>query len=193
MNDAQSPAPAPAPSYTEGHCAEKRKPGGCQLHNLHCGYPACDRKAVASPAVQAWQPIETAPKTGRKLILSYVNRCGKARTVLARWLTDEEAAETDSDGVGLEGGWYECIDNWEDYTEVAIHQGEPTHWMPPPAAPDSTVPDQLTDGRLAKLRKFLDSAAGEGFELDGVDAGELYLELFPDAFAEAKPPVQDKP
>lgn len=32
------------PAYTEGHCAEKRKPGGCQLHNLHCGYPKCDRK-----------------------------------------------------------------------------------------------------------------------------------------------------
>lgn len=45
---------APVPqAFTEGHCVEKRKPGGCQLHNLHCGYPACDRKAAApSPAVQ---------------------------------------------------------------------------------------------------------------------------------------------
>jgi hypothetical protein len=33
-----------APAYTEGHCAEKQKPGGCQLHNLHCGYPKCDRR-----------------------------------------------------------------------------------------------------------------------------------------------------
>lgn len=42
-----------AQAFTEGHCAEKRKPGGCQLHNLHCGYPACDRKAaVQAPAVQ---------------------------------------------------------------------------------------------------------------------------------------------
>jgi len=38
---------APAPDYTEGHCTEKAKPGGCQLHNLHCGYPACDRKPAA--------------------------------------------------------------------------------------------------------------------------------------------------
>ena len=36
----------PVAAYTEGHCAEKRKPGGCTLHNLHCGYPACDRKAA---------------------------------------------------------------------------------------------------------------------------------------------------
>ena len=42
--------PAPAPAYTEGRCAEKAKKGGCQLHNLHCGYPACDRRPAA-PAV----------------------------------------------------------------------------------------------------------------------------------------------
>jgi hypothetical protein len=33
-------------SYTTGHCKEKAQPNGCQLHNLHCGYPVCDRKAV---------------------------------------------------------------------------------------------------------------------------------------------------
>jgi hypothetical protein len=31
-------------AYTTGHCIEKAKPGGCQLHNLHCNFPACDRK-----------------------------------------------------------------------------------------------------------------------------------------------------
>lgn len=93
----------------------------------------------ADPSGARWQPIATAPMTGKKVILAYVNRNGKPRTVMARWLTDEQAAETDGDGVGLEGGWYECIDNWDDYTEVAIHEGDPSHWMPlpepPPAAP----------------------------------------------------------
>jgi len=82
-----------------------------------------------------WQPIDTAPKDGRKVILFYRNSHSRPRTVMARWLTDEQAAETDADGVGLEGGWYECIDNWNDYTEVAIHEGEPTHWMPLPTPP----------------------------------------------------------
>lgn len=27
---------------TSGWCEEKKRPGGCQLHNLHCGYPNCD-------------------------------------------------------------------------------------------------------------------------------------------------------
>jgi hypothetical protein len=83
----------------------------------------------------AWHPIESVPKTGRKVILFYKNRLHVGRTVIARWLTDEQATEIDGDDVGLEGGWYECIDNWDDYTEVAIHEGEPSHWMPLPAPP----------------------------------------------------------
>lgn len=99
------------------------------------------RAALAQPGQEpvAWQLIETAPKTGRKVILFYLNRNNFPRTVMARWLTDDEAAETDTDCVGLEGGWYECIDNWNDYTEVAIHEGEPTHWMPLPPAPTAEV------------------------------------------------------
>ena len=34
------------PKYTVGHCANNRVPGGCQLHNLQCGYPGCDRKKI---------------------------------------------------------------------------------------------------------------------------------------------------
>ncbi len=30
------------------YCPEKLKPGGCQLHNLHCGFPACNA-APSSP------------------------------------------------------------------------------------------------------------------------------------------------
>ena len=89
-----------------------------------------------------WQPIETAPKDGRKIIVRYLNRNGLNRTVFASWLTDEEAAESDADGVGLEGGWYERIDNWSDFTQVAIHEGEPTHWMPLPAAPADAAKEQ---------------------------------------------------
>ncbi len=25
-------------------CPERLKPGGCQLHNLHCGWPACNKE-----------------------------------------------------------------------------------------------------------------------------------------------------
>lgn len=34
-----------------------------------------------------------------------------------------------------------------------------------------------------ELLKFLDAAAGEGFVLDGVDAADLYVKLFPAEYA----------
>ena len=30
--------------FTTGHCENRKRPGGCNLHNLQCGYPHCDIK-----------------------------------------------------------------------------------------------------------------------------------------------------
>lgn len=39
-----------ARGYTTGHCENHKKPGGCPMHNLQCGYPDCDRRpATAQP------------------------------------------------------------------------------------------------------------------------------------------------
>ncbi|MCO7500575.1 hypothetical protein NJG17_11750 [Stenotrophomonas maltophilia] len=43
------------PGFTTGHCQHNNRPGGCQLHNLQCGWPNCDRKAVA-PSLADVQP-----------------------------------------------------------------------------------------------------------------------------------------
>lgn len=42
------------PEYTTGHCKEMQHRDGCQLHNLQCGYPSCDRKAA--------EMLEAAPR-----------------------------------------------------------------------------------------------------------------------------------
>ena len=34
------------PTYTTGHCEHNKQPGGCQQHNLHCGWPKCDQKEI---------------------------------------------------------------------------------------------------------------------------------------------------
>lgn len=34
------------PTYTAGHCEHNKQPGGCQQHNLHCGWPKCDQKEI---------------------------------------------------------------------------------------------------------------------------------------------------
>ncbi len=67
-------------SYTTGHCKEKAQPNGCQLHNLHCGYPACDRKAVVNP-----QP-KREPLTNKNPLLVFAKEC-----VLGAYREDELA------------------------------------------------------------------------------------------------------
>jgi len=124
------------------------------------------RQALGTEPV-AWQPIESAPKTGRKVILSYKNRLNVGRTVIARWLTDEQATEIDADDVGLEGGWYECIDNWDDFTEVAIHEGEPSHWLPLPAPP------------IEALRQALETAQEPVAWMHTTGTGHVYFRKKP--------------
>lgn len=33
-------------AHTTGHCENHKQKGGCQLHNLQCGWPDCDRKPI---------------------------------------------------------------------------------------------------------------------------------------------------
>jgi hypothetical protein len=83
--------------------------------------------AAAPKAAQSgWQPIETAPKDGREVLLRCGSRVGAAMwcTWPSRYDNDrsilEEAGEAWS--VGLDG------DTWDE-------DKAPTHWMPLPAAP----------------------------------------------------------
>lgn len=38
----------PVAEFTTGHCEFKKQKGGCPHHNVHCGYPACDRRPVTT-------------------------------------------------------------------------------------------------------------------------------------------------
>lgn len=124
------------------------------------------RAALQSQQPAGWRPIETAPKDGRMMLLFYTNSNGLPRVVVAGWLTDDEAAETDADGFGLEAGWYERIDNWGEYYQVAIHEGEPTHWMPLPPAPGSAAP-ALVLKRLSEE------------QIEGLKVWEPFIGLWP--------------
>lgn len=39
--------------FTTGHCEYKKQPGGCLHHNVHCGYPTCDRRDAPTAQPQA--------------------------------------------------------------------------------------------------------------------------------------------
>ncbi|MGU7839430.1 hypothetical protein ACV22V_08190 [Burkholderia sp. AW33-5] len=88
-----------------------------------------------TPDREAWQPIETAPKDGRTLLLGYPNACGKWRTVRGQWMSQNYIDECWEDPDDVEPGWFETPDNAEDPPNCwGI---DPTHWMPLPAAPTS--------------------------------------------------------
>ena len=74
----------------------------------------------------------------------YENELGNSRIVKAKYVQQfSEEAYTDDDWIEYNeaddtyyypAGWYEMIDNWDDYAFVTINH-EVTHWMPLPAAP----------------------------------------------------------
>lgn len=91
----------------------------------------------ASQPGGGWQPIETAPKTGRTLLLGYLNRAGNWRTVRGQWMSSEYIDQhwEDPDDPGDLEGWYETSVEADD-TPNCWHI-KPTHWMPLPAAPSA--------------------------------------------------------
>ncbi len=96
-----------------------------------------------------WKPIETAPKTGRKLLLSLLNVAGKRRTIVGFWVErftmedDGDADESDvdeKDGTYYWGeGWYESLESHDDFSCLYAAQDSITHFMPLPSAPQSGV------------------------------------------------------
>lgn len=99
----------------------------------------------------AWVPVaESLPSSGRTVLACYRNGAGMLRRIRAVYVAaktseshpDSEIGEYDeaSDTCYDPEGWYEQIDNWDDYySAVAVCNGEVTHWMPMPEAPNVTL------------------------------------------------------
>ena len=119
----------------------------------------------------AWTPVSVAmPKSGVTVLACYKNSHDKVRRIRAHWTaakTEEASAECewgeydeDADTYWTPEGWYECIDNWDDYTSVFVHEGEITHWMPMPTDP-YTAPQRewvgLTEEEIRALPQWFPS------------------------------------
>ena len=105
-------------------------------------------RTVMSEGLGAWvTTAERLPYSGQIVLACYRNHLGNWRRIRACWVaaqTNESSAESEigeyddaSDTYYDPEGWYEKIDNWDDYSAVAVHQGEITHWMPMPAPPSA--------------------------------------------------------
>ena len=90
---------------------------------------------------------EKMPEHGRKVLAAYKNRLGKWRTILGHYLEARKEVSTGDNDEGMDeyddatdefylrAGWYENIENWGDYTFVAVHEGTVSHWMLLPEPP----------------------------------------------------------
>jgi hypothetical protein len=81
-----------------------------------------------------WQPIETAPKDGRSVLLGYFNELGNWRTVRGQWFSSVEIKNEWENGDCCEEGWYETSVESEDIPNCWYIT--PTYWMPLPKAPE---------------------------------------------------------
>lgn len=85
---------------------------------------------------EQWQPIETAPKDGKVILLGYHNSHGNWRTMRGCWLSKEYIDEYWEDPEGVDAGWFEVPVEADEPPNC--WPTDPTHWMPLPAAPGIT-------------------------------------------------------
>ena len=123
---------------------------------------ATPAKVRLTDGLGAWVPVaERMPPPGSVVLVAYRNQLGHWRRIRAEWVPaktqeadiDNEFGEYDeaTDTHYTPEGWYERINNWDDYSSVKVYEGEPSHWMHLPLPPDAPN---------AKLRTAIDKAEG---------------------------------
>ena len=95
--------------------------------------------------IDEWQPIVTMP-TNKQVLIAYTRQGHSKQSVIKAYYCeqyDEEAGDQNDnseyceadDTYYIPAGWYEVIENWEDWSSVAIF-GVITHWMELPELPN---------------------------------------------------------
>jgi hypothetical protein len=105
---------------------------------------------ISKEYMDRYHPVWTAaserlPDPSKKVLAFYRNSLGNGRIVVADWVpanTVQDACEEDFaeyneelDDYFWAEGWYEQIENWDEYGAFRITEGEVTHWMPLPEGP----------------------------------------------------------
>jgi hypothetical protein len=108
----------------------------------------------ARPTIKPVPVAERLPEPGKKVLAHYLNALGKPRTIIAEWVpakTREDSPDGDlgeyddeTDLFYWPEGWYEQIENWDDFTALLVDEGEITHWQPLPRGPHHALPIPTT-------------------------------------------------
>lgn len=88
-----------------------------------------DARIEALEAAQQWQPIETAPKDGTRILLCKQAGYGIAWAGLGYWFNREPCPHDPPCKPGAHLGWTDGLDTYS----------TPTHWMPLPDIPVSEI------------------------------------------------------
>jgi len=109
-----------------------------------------DLARFGRPAAKPVLVAERLPEPGKKVLAHYLNALGKPRTIIAEWVpakTREDSPDGDlgeyddeTDLFYWPEGWYEQIENWDDFAALLVSEGEITHWQPLPVVPELTTP-----------------------------------------------------
>lgn len=144
------PAPQSQPvarvtGYYGGNCVIEPLDGKTVVSSGMAVYSAPVAAQAAQP--DPWISVKDAmPKSGVIVLAYYINSHNHSRRIRAKWTaakTEEANAEfywgeydEETDTYWTPEGWYECIDNWDEFSSIMVSEGEITHWMPLPLAPD---------------------------------------------------------
>ena len=96
---------------------------------------------------------ERLPEPNTKVLAHYFNKLGKGRTVCAIWVPaktrvsdndiDEDLEfeyDDETDQFYWPEGWYEAIENWEEFGYLKVYEGEVAYWQPLPKWPANALP-----------------------------------------------------
>jgi hypothetical protein len=105
-------------------------------------------KTLQLARTSTWMKVdECMPLPGLPVLVAYQNERGHWRCIRAEWVEvktqvaygdDEEYADYDeeTDEYYAPQGWYELVNNWDDYRSLKVYEGKPSHWMYLPPMPD---------------------------------------------------------
>ncbi len=119
----------------------------------------CDgAKKIMQQTESEWISVKDGlPKNAQNVLCFYKNSLGKGcivkafyaekytiesknndNAIHASWWDAMEWDEN-TENYYLEQGWYECINNWDAFTSIKIHEGDVTFWRPLPSIPNSEI------------------------------------------------------
>ena len=91
-----------------------------------------DSRSGSSALLSAWQPMKTAPKDGREILLTVEVRAGMpSKCLVGHWMPGGHCIE---DHPAIAEGWY----FWNGC--MFDKASKPTHWLPLPPVPSAADP-----------------------------------------------------